>query len=357
MKKKFVLTLALVLMVAASIVAAPIELKGSIKAGYEMTFNPNGIKALDATELNVSGLSLTGDFWKVAVGADYLKFGKDDYNKGTLTIYLTKALAEQGMDMGDLTVDLAIGNMGTLSGPSVYSDPNGSVGDNNYKVRMAGAYSTSVTVGYTDLLSVYFGTSPVDSAKTADFALDSSVDGKKSVVVGATVAPVTGVKVAVAYANYAQNNFQKVDKDPSAKTDMIATYDEDGSFGGSAVVDVAALADLDFTLTASVADVYFLGQKKNNLLAAVSAGFGDIDAYAEYQMFDKTNNLIGKVSYNGIENVGLNAKLTLADLTGTLKTTIGAGASYAMGGVTYALDGSYEVDGAFTLKPSVKVSF
>ena len=72
MKKKFVLTLALVLMVAASLVAAPIEMTGAVKAGYTLSFNPNGIAALDTTELDLDGLSVSGDFWKVSIGGGAL---------------------------------------------------------------------------------------------------------------------------------------------------------------------------------------------------------------------------------------------------------------------------------------------
>jgi hypothetical protein len=99
----------------------------------------------------------------------------------------------------------------------------------------------------------------------------------------------------------------------------------------------------DFALSVSAQDIYYLGQAKNYLLAAVSGGVGDVSAYAEYQLFDQTSNVIAKVSYSGIKNASMYAKLSLNDLS-SISTEVSAGASYAMGGVTYALDGTYKVN-------------
>ncbi|MDT4763213.1 hypothetical protein [Sphaerochaeta sp. PS] len=331
MKKKFVLTLALVLMVAATIVAAPVTLTGSFKAGYTITTNPNAIAALDATEFDIDGLALTGDFWKLAVADGPLSFDDDATNTGTLTIYLDKALAAQGTDMGDLTLALSIGNKGTVSGLHVYTDPNGTVGDKGYRVRQKGSYSTEAVVGYGSMVTASLSFDPTDSTNNP-------------FQISAKTTPVDGVSAAVAYTNYAENKW-------------ASTIDADGAFGGSVAVDVAALAGLDFGLSASAIDTYFLGQEKNYMLAGLKASYEDIAAYTEYQLFDGTSNLIAKASYSGIENVGMYAKLTLNDLS-DIKTVIGAGASYKMGGVTYALDGDYTVaTSVMTISPSVKVSF
>lgn len=320
MKKKFVLTLALVLMVAATLVAAPIDLKGSIKAGYTMTFNPNGVTALDTTELDISGLSVSGDFWKVGIGSGPVNFGKDDMNAGTLTVYLSKALAAQGMDMGDLSLEFAIGNTANVKPADVYTDSNDAVAE----LEMIGAYSTKVTVGYTDLLKVEFA---VDPTNTTD----------KPILLGATVNPIDGVKAALGYTNKTANGTK-------------------GGLTASACVDLAALADLDFGLKASAITVYDLNTEKNKLYAELTGSVEDISAWVEYQLIEGTSNVIARVGYSGIENVGTYAKLTLNDFS-DLTTKIGAGVNYALGGVTYALDAEYVLDGAFTLKPSVKVSF
>jgi len=162
MKKKFVLTLALVLMVAASLVAFPVEMTGSIKAGYKLTFDPITFAAANTPEINIDALSVSGDFWKVGVAGGTLAFDTDNAIKGTLSIYLDKALAAEGVDMGDLTLTVSLGNKGTVSGLHVYTDPNASVGDNGYRVRQKGAYSTEIQVGYGSLLTASFSADPTD---------------------------------------------------------------------------------------------------------------------------------------------------------------------------------------------------
>jgi hypothetical protein len=137
----------------------------------------------------------------------------------------------------------------------------------------------------------------------------------------------------------------------------VAKYDTKGAIGGSVALDVAKLVSTDFALSVSAQDIYYLGQAKNYLLAAVSGGVGDVSAYAEYQLFDQTSNVIAKVSYSGIKNASMYAKLSLNDLS-SISTEVSAGASYAMGGVTYALDGTYKSTGkVFELTPSMKVTF
>jgi len=361
MKKKFVLTLALVLMVAASLVAFPVEMTGSIKAGYKLTFDPVAFAAANTPEINIDGLSVSGDFWKVGVAGGTLSFDTDNAIKGTLSIYLDKALAEQGVDMGDLTLTLSLGNKGTVSGLHVYTDPNDSVDDNGYRVRQKGAYSTEVQVGYGSMLTASLSVDPTDKAN-------------KPFQISAKSTPVDGISAAVAYTNYAENKFRKVSVDSypwyldttaatlagAIKNDKKVTtssnpVDADGAIGGSVAVDVAALAGLDFGLSVSAIDTYFLGMKENYLLAGVKASYEDIAAYAEYQLFDGTSNVIGKVTFTGIENMSAYVKLTLDDLS-AVATTVGFGADYTMGGVTYALDAEYAAK-ALSLTPSVKVSF
>jgi hypothetical protein len=246
---------------------------------------------------------------------------------------LDKALAANGVDMGDVTATFDIGNSTTMDGLTVYSDPNSTVSDNSQKLRMKGAYSSALTVGYSSLASAYVALDPTDATN-------------HPFLVSAKIAPVEGISVAAGYTNYAENNFQST-----------ASTDDKGAVGGSVMIDIAKLVGLDFGLSASAQEVYFLGQKESDLLAAVSGSYADLSAYAEYQLFAGTSNVIAKVSYSGIKNAGMYAKLTLKDLS-NIATTIDAGANYKMGGVTYALDGSYDVKGeAFSLTPSVKVTF
>ena len=337
MKKKFVLTLALVLMVAASLMAAtPLEVSGAFKTGYTFTFasGANGVKgSAKGTEGDIDALvAFTGDFWKVTLDAGPVAY--DQAMAATANIYLDKALAAEGVDMGDLAVTLTIGNKADLGGLSVYSNSRDKIEGLKMNSKVADAYASAVQVDYGTMVSVYAG---------ADIAAFDTA--KKAMVLSAKTAPVDGIKAAVAYTNYD-------DRDVAGK----------GSIAGSVAVDVKALADLDFGLTVSAYDVYLMGDKKNKLYVEAKTVIEDITAWAEYRILDKQNDLYAKVSYAGIKNVGLSAFVQLDDITDSLgaglKTTVGGGATYKLGGVTYAADASYAVaTKTFTLTPTVKIVF
>lgn len=361
MKKKFVLTLALVLMVAAAVVAAPLEVSGEFKTGYKFTF-ANGTTVanadLDASQSNLAKIAFTGDFWKVTLSTQAPIFGGDGPNAATADIYLDKALAAQGVDMGDLTVTLSVGDKGNLSAKDVYSDSNDAVNE----LTMLGVKNTAdVTIGYGSLVSAYVGFSIMDTAN-------------KPLVLSATTTPVEGIQAGFGYTNYAKigDNKNAADKADGLK------ISSKGGITGSVLVDVAKLVDLDFGLTVSAIDVYYFeydtvtddatvggtgtavatNKALNNLYAEVKASFGDVTAWAEYQNLDKKSNVIASVSYAGIENVGLSAKLTLNDLTGTLGTVVKVAGDYSMGGVKYAVSGEYDVKAkSFAVTPTVAITF
>jgi hypothetical protein len=345
MKKKFVLTLALVLIVAATVVAAPVELSGEFKAGYTFGFDPLSIsnEKLDGSYADAAEISVTGDFWSVTF--DALAFTGDSDNAATAKIFLDKALAEQGMDMGDLTVTLGVGSKGSLKPADVYTDSNDAVSELK---MLATGNSFDVTIGYGSMVSAYVGADPTDTTN-------------KPFVLGVTTTPVDGVKAGFGYTNYAEV-VAAVVADPLAAPPVagVALVTSAG-ITGSVTVDVAALAGLDFGLSLSAIDIYHLERSDNatavnNLYTELNASYEDVAAWVEYQLLDGTSNLIAKASYSGIENVDVYGKLTLEDLS-SITTTIGAGASYTMGGVKYALDASYVVEGAFSITPSVYIAF
>jgi len=340
MKKKFVLTLALVLMVAASIVAAPLEVSGTFKTGYKFTFvsTGNGVAGTaKGAEAEIDALvAFTGDFWKVTLASGAVDF--DNTMAATANIYLDKALAAEGVDMGDLAVTLTIGNKADLGGLSVYANTRDKLEslkmDSKAGVAGADRYASAVQVDYGTMVSVYAG---------ADIAAFDTA--KKAMVVSAKTAPVDGISAAVAYTNYDN-------RDVAGK----------GSIAGSVAVDVKALADLDFGLNVSAYDVYLMGDEKNKLYVEAKAVIEDITAWTEYRILGKQNDMYAKVSYAGIENVGLSAFVQLDDITDTLgagvKTTIGGGATYGLGGVTYALDADYAfATKTFSMSPTVKIAF
>ena len=330
MKKKFVLTLALVLMVAATLTAAPLEIGGEFSASRKFTFDPNTVTPKSLIELKT--ISVSGDFWKLSIDRGYLVLGSDliadgvtfDEMNGKVDIYLDKALAAQGLDMGDITLTLGVGNKKNSNILSVYGDPNDSLDDFGY-LRMVGVAAmgtTELTVGYTDMLTVKAGL---------------NFDSAAPFVVSAKVAPVDGVVATVGFSN------------------SVALGDTKGGIGGSVKVDVAALAGLDFDLYASAYDYYHIDAKDNFLFATVGGGYADIAVDAEFVMTG-TNDLKFNASYSGIENVGISAGLDLIDLSDIAVAVSGA-VDYTMGGVKYKLKAAYDDVAKFSLTPSVTIKF
>jgi hypothetical protein len=329
MKKKFVLTLALVLMVAASLMAAtPLEVSGSFKAGYEFTFASAG-NSIDAIENGdeaevVTLLDFATDFWKVSFTANQAVLYHDEAEvKATAEIYLDKALAEQGVDMGDLAVTLHVGDDVSGSAPTVFADKN----DWAAGLSMATAADNfGVTVKYADLVTVYASVDPA----LADLPM----------VIGATFYPVEGVDAAVGYTNDAN------------------------AIIGSAKIDVAKLAGLDFAFCVTAEDIYRIDAKTNELNIDAATTIEGIGLYVAYQMTPAdVSKLAAKASYGTtVGGFGVSASFKaqmddLADIANKTTYTVEAGANYVMGTVTYALDAAYEVDGDFTLTTSVSMSF
>lgn len=351
MKKKFVLTLALVLMVAVTLSAAtPLTVSGSFKAGYKFTFaSPNAIAGVNkSTEGDMDAVvAITGDFWKVSLSGTPVFDAK---MAASAEIYMDKALAAQGMDMGDLTLKMAIGNKSDLGGLSAYTNSRDKLQGLKMASGFDGAYPASVTVGYGKLVTVLVGADPVsfiDQVAVVATPAIPAIPAKaknNAIVLSAKSEPVDGVTAAVAYTN-------------------IDAASAKGSVAGSVAVDVAALADLDFGLTVSAYDVYLLTPETNKLYLELKGSYDKFSAWTEYRILGKRNDMKLNVSYAGIENVGLSAFVELDDITKkdtpvANEVKIGGGVTYTMGGVKYALDADYAVEAkAFTMSPTVKISF
>jgi len=329
MKKKFVLTLALVLMVAATLVAAtPLEVSGTFKAGYAFQFGNGAVAPKFADDSKAELVAdFTGDFWKVSLGSADYAAGEDKSVTAEAEIYLDKALAEEGVDMGDVSLTLHAGSGVGTDAPSVFGD----AGDFATGVSAAATGAFGLTIGYAELVDVYFAMFP---------------DKNAAMVIGATVSPLEGVDVAVGFAT-------------KATAQLTA----------SVAADIAALADLDFDLAVSagyeIADLKNLTHEVNFDVTAEYAGVG---LYAAYQLnAGKKHNVAAGLSYSTtVEGFGLSAGVDLEVLdvtkfTDNYEVSLSAGADYTLGGATYALDLSYTLDKGntqpFTLTPSVSISF
>lgn len=329
MKKKFVLTLALVLMVAVSLSAAtPLEVSGSFSAGYTFTFDsaktPTGVDGDNKAKINAA---FAGDFWSLEIGGN-LQYGNKALTAATAKIFLDKALAEEGVDMGDVSLTLHVGTGVGKGAPSVLADKN------EYRkgkgVGMTKTDNFGLTIGYADMVEVYFSMFP-----NKDFPM----------VVGAKVTPLDGVSVALGFSN-----------DYTAATNK--------AFAVSAKADVAALADLDFDLAVTGEYLMDLDADLSLINADVTGAYEGIGLWVAFNTDLTTHKLAAKASYETVlegVTLGGGVKFTagdLSDIGNSYDVEIDAGASYVLGGVTYALDLGYGVQAkAFTLSPSVAISF
>jgi hypothetical protein len=334
MKKKFVLTLALVLMVAVTLTAAtPLEVSGSFKAGYKFAIDKNtSVGFIDDSKVTVNA-AFAGDFWGVEVDAPYVS-GEDKTITAVADIFLDKALAEQGVDMGDVTLTLHAGTGVEKGAASVLADKAEFRKDRG--IAMGATKNFGLSLGYAELADLYF-------------SYDPTVKGPK-MVVGVKATPINGVDAAVGFTS-----------DYRTKgTNALAI---------SAAADIKELADLDFGL--AVTAEYMIEDLENvthEINASVAGSYEGAELWVAYKhAADKKNALAAKAAYKTtIEDftVGGGVKVSSADVAAFAKNyevAFDASAEYKMGGVTYALGLGYTLNkantGVFTVSPTVAISF
>ncbi len=330
MKKKFVLTLALVLMVAVTLTAAtPLEVSGKVSAGYTFEFGDGATPSAVANSGQATvNATFSGDAWKVELKNAEYKGGKQDKVTALLTIDLGKTLAAEGVDMGDVSLTLHAGTKVGQAAPTVFAGALDADPWKKKEVKMTAGNNFGLTIGYAKLGTLYVSYDPV---------------GGKSFVIGAKLAPVDGVQAALGFTN-----------------------DQGGqnALGVSAAADIAKLADLDFTLKTTVEYVAVLTDPVgNNLVFDVAGSYEGIGLAVAYQTdFDK-HGVAANVSYETeIEGFGITAGATISSVDVSnfgknYKLEFEAGVSKVMSGVTYALDLGYKLKGLFTVTPSVTISF
>lgn len=329
MKKRFVAFLTLGL-VATSLFAA-VNFGGTATVGYKFTFDGtgNGIYDENGTSAGYfpvnASLSAATDYAKIAFRtAEDSTLSLNDLDlQAQITLYLDKALADAGLE---LPVSLAayVGNA-QVSGFYAYADPSGTVDDNYDGFRSANNtrndFPVALDIGYQNMATV-----------RGQYDFFNGTDGY---LLSAKSSPVDGVDVALSFAN----------NPTELKHDAVeAAY----GLNASAKVDIAALADLGFSLDASAMGFFGFGGDSftvadNIYLAAITGGYGDIGGYFEYTYNDYDNCIANKhslgfgASYKGIKNLGLSAGFTFKDLTSIEGDTLGyyVKADYILGGVTY----------------------
>ena len=343
--KKILTILTVALLACSTVFAAAVNLSGEFEGGYKFLFSDGEYSATTQdgkTEGKVT-LKFTDDagIWTVNVkGLATLDSGNAlDAN---LSLNLAALMAANGVDLGDVSLALSLGANKQMTALSAYNDVTG---DELYKFKNDGKYSTELAVGYGDLIQT-------------KIAVDPKVVGSKfALVASALTKPVDGVAVSVAYAH---NGYFKL-SDGAEKTPENAA-------SVAADINVGTLAGLDFDLGVTVYDNF--GWQKdasdNAFAAAVYGGVDVVDAFFEFRMDNvtvakETATTLGmktQVNLNVIENVGLDVYFAIGDFDNVEGSyTVGGDVSYTISGVKFAGKLNYEAGAGFSVTPKIVVTF
>ena len=355
---KKILTILTVALLACTTVFAALNVSGEFEAGYKFSFKDGkyAAESQDAKEGKFV-LKVTDDanIWTINIKAlDKL----DSSNKldGNLALDLDALLAANGVDMGDVSLALSIGNNSAMTALSAYNDVTGDAG---YKFKNNGNYSTELAVGYGDYIQTKIAFDPRADKRNEETGTVEEGTGNGSLVISAMTAPVDGVKVSLAYSRDAVIYAYGSDDGANAKKAINA-------FGGAVDLNVGALAGLDFDLGVSVYDNIGF-DTWNALAAAVYGGVDVVDAYIEFRMDNdlatETNQfgMKSQVNFNVVENLGLDVFFNIGNFDAFKSTyEVGGDVSYTLSGVKFAANLKYAGDtgnGVFSITPKVVVTF
>ena len=367
MKKAIVLGAAMLLAGAAVFAAEEkkgpaVKFGGNFQAGYAFQFGSekNTTKQFqdyDDDKLGDVKLTLSvsdaDGLWSVAMDDFELKNGKGEDAYGPFagrhvdaraTIDLSKSLALAGVDTGDFSVKLSVGNKseaGSVDMLTAYGDWSGKHYQRN---RIQGDYTTYVDVAYGKLVSVRAATSPMKKKVGGDSYYPFALSAK--------VSPVAGVDATVDYGYVAKTGNTIVSKH---------------SVGGSVKVDAAKLLSLDgYKLYVGAVDHYgidtqhkttkALTEDNQNILAVTLGGGVDmVDGYVEYSRRDDVNGLKVGANLNLVKGLGLSPYWEDTDLDED-GWKVGLDTSYLLGSVTWHLDMNYATDGYDTMDKEGKAA-
>ena len=363
---KKVLTVLLVVLLATTTVFAAMNVSGRFRTGYKFSFN-DGFSAegwKKDTEAKFS-LKVSDDagIWTVSLkdwGEGALD--SDDKIKANLSLNFTNLLAANGVDLGDFDISASIGANGAMTALSAYNDVTG---DEIYKVKNNGTYSSELAVGYGDLIKAKINIDPTHEPTK-----------KMPVALSVMSTPVSGVSVSAVYAY--NGLIYQVDKDTKVPADHV--------LGFAVNADFAALFGLDFQLGVAAYDNVgfnysvntknpddaeakdnWVAQDKNvnTFAAAVYGGVDLVDAYFELRMNNQlwkdgesTFGMKSQVNLNLVENLKLDVYFNIANFAKTADTyAVGGDVSYTISGVEFAGNLEYAAGDGFSITPKVIIAF
>ncbi len=340
---KKILTIALVAVLAATSVFAGVNFSGRFRQGYKFTFaeGQDFASASWKTEEAKFAIKASDDngVWSVSLKNVGVLDSNDKW-AANASVSLTKILAAAGVDTGDFSLALSLGNNSKMTGLSAYNDVTG---NEYYKLKNNGSESFQLAAAYGKLVKFNIAADPTNKG-----------GNKPSTVVSLSTEPVNGLSVAAAYAYRGYFN--------EAASGAAVTADH--MIGASVKVDVAKLAGLDFKLNVSAYDNVALGDSKvNSFAAAVEGGVDVVDGFVEFAMKNAESAnvyaLNTQVNFNIVDGLGLDAYFNIADLSKTGDTfSVGADASYKLSGVQFALNAEYaRASKAFSVTPKMIIVF
>ena len=361
---KKILTILTVALLACTTVFAAFNVTGEFEAGYKFGFNGGfSAEAQDNAEGKVT-FKITDDagIWTVNVKAlDEL----DSSNKldANLSLDIAALLAANGTDLGDFDLALSIGANSKMTALSAYNDVTG---DELFKLKSNGAYSTELTIGYGDLVQAKIAVDPT-----------AEVSKEMPIIVSAKTTPVEGVSVSAGYTYQGYMYLAAINPlewvivatDPDKEDEEKAEGVVDHGVTVAADVNVGTLADLDFNLGVTAYDnIGFNGKTVFNTLAAgIYGGVDVVDGFFEFRMdnytVDKapTTTVLGmktQVNINVVENLGLDVYFNIGNFD-EFNTTyaVGGDVSYTLSGVKFAANLDYAGTGGFSITPKIVVTF
>ena len=367
---KKVLTVLLVVLLATSTVFAAMNVSGRFRAGYTFKFN-NGFDA-EAWHGNNHEAKLTlkvsddAGIWTINVKDLAAGLDGDDKLKANLSLNFTNLLAANGVDLGDFNITGSIGANSAMTALSAYNDVTG---DEIYKVKNNGNYSSELAVGYGDLVQAKIAIDPT-----------AKVSKEMPIVLSVMSSPISGLSVSAAYAY--NGLIYQVDKDTKVPADHV--------LGFAVNADFAALFGLDFQLGLAAYDNVgfgyykeevvgkddagkdkydFVAQDKNvnTFAAAVYGGVDLVDAYFELRMNNQlwkdgksTFGMKSQVNLNLVENLKLDVYFNIDNFAKTADSyAVGGDVSYTISGVEFAgnIDYTAGAEGGFSITPKVIIAF
>ena len=355
---KKILTILLVAILASATLFA-VDISGRFRTGYVFSFK-DGVTVTPWKGNDTDGapgeakltvkISDDAGIWTINLKA--LNEGSLDSNDkldANLSLNMAALLADNGVDLGDVSLSLSVGANNKMTALSAYNDVTG---DELFKLKSNGSYSTELAVGYGDLIQTKIAVDPT-----------SAVTKEMPIVVSAMTTPVEGVSLSVGYA---YNGYMYTAKKAAWGTATEGAVDHGVTVATN--VNVGTLADLDFDLGVTAYDnIGFTGKNTyNNFAAAVYGGVDVVDAYFEFRMdntkdADVADNVFGmksQVNFNVVENLGLDVFFNIGNFEKVGDTfEVGGDVSYTVSGVEFAANLKYAGGAGFSVTPKVIVEF